>query len=95
MLRGVTEVLLNALEARTGVRDWFPGLSIDDHMPAGYLEVSRRALDPKYESIVPGRSLLPRIAADAVDGARQRLEGAVKNVEGTVKRWLGNSHAAN
>jgi hypothetical protein len=92
IVRAVTEVLLNALEARTSVRDWFPGLSLDDHMPAAYMEVSRRALDAKFESIVPRRSILPRLAADAVDGAKQRFEGAVKNVEGTVKRWFGNGH---
>jgi Lipase (class 3) len=94
IVRAVSEVLLNALEARTSVRDWFPGLSIDDHMPASYLEVSRRALDPRFESVVPRRTLLPRLAADAVDSARQRLGGAVKNVEGTVRRLLGNGHAS-
>jgi hypothetical protein len=93
IVRAVSEVLLNALEARTSVRERFPGLSLDDHMPANYLEVSRRALDPRFESVVPRRAFLPRLAGEAVDSARQRLEGAVKNVEGRVKRLLGNGQA--
>lgn len=94
LVRAVSEVLVNAIELRTTARDRFPGLSLDEHMPANYLEVSRRALEPRFESVVPRRPLLPRLAAEAVGGARVRLEGAVKNVEGTVKRWLGNGHAS-
>jgi hypothetical protein len=94
LIRAVSEVVVNALELRTTSRDRLPGPCLDEHMPVHYLEVSRAALDPKYESVAPRRPLLPRLAAEAVGGARVRLEGAVKNVEGTVKRWLGNGHPA-
>jgi hypothetical protein len=30
-----------------------------------------------------------------VNGARQRFAGAVKNVEGTVERWLKSGYTAN
>ncbi|HEX6242282.1 MAG TPA: lipase family protein [Polyangiales bacterium] len=94
LLRAVSEVVVNAIEVRTTTRDRIPGLSLDEHMPANYVEVSRSALESKLESVAPRRPLLPRLAAEAASGARVRLEGAVKNVEGTVKRWLGNGHAS-
>ncbi|HEY6880707.1 MAG TPA: lipase family protein [Polyangiales bacterium] len=64
-LLAVASVAANAVEARTSSRDVLPGPSIDDHSPAGYLEVSRYSLNPKASALTPDPSFLVK-AADFV-----------------------------
>jgi hypothetical protein len=58
----VFDVLLNAVELRFIPRPLLLGYSIDDHMPSGYVDVSRYSLDPR--SVAPSSAYrwLPRLS---------------------------------
>jgi hypothetical protein len=49
----VFDALLNAVELRFMPRALLIGYSIDDHMPAGYLDVSRYSVDPRSVAVAP------------------------------------------
>jgi hypothetical protein len=64
-LLALASVAVNAVETRTSPRDLIPGPSLDDHSPAGYLEVSRYSLNPKSAVLTADPSFLAK-AADYV-----------------------------
>ncbi len=55
----VFDVMLNAVELRFIPRTLLLGYSIDDHMPAGYVDVSRYAIDPR--SVAPSSAFRWRV----------------------------------
>jgi hypothetical protein len=58
----VFDALLNAVELRFIPRPLLLGYSIDDHMPAGYLDVSRYSLDPRSVAASSAFRWIPRLA---------------------------------
>jgi hypothetical protein len=75
-------VAANAIEVRLSPRDALPGPSIDDHMPPGYLEVSRYTLNPKTH-VLQEKTVLDR-ASEAVERLRARLPNGVQSVLGLL-----------
>jgi hypothetical protein len=55
----LVEVAINAVEARLTPSKALHGLSIDDHMPSNYVDVSRYTIDPNTGYVVAGRNWAP------------------------------------
>lgn len=71
---GAIAVLLNAVETRISPVDFIPGYSMDDHMPLHYIELCRRAIDPK--AAVTATGLVAKVQATSaavIEGLQRRL----------------------
>jgi hypothetical protein len=85
LTEAVLEVAFNALELRLRPNSRIGGYSIDDHMPANYLEVSRYTVNPESVAAAPPRrSWIPPLAEAALEG----VEAARASVQQAVTRFL-------
>jgi hypothetical protein len=67
-------VLVGAVESRLVPAGHLGGYSIDDHMPANYLDVSRYTVDPRSIAAAPAKSFA-RSAKEAVDSLEKAVSG--------------------
>jgi len=70
------EVAINAVETRLTPSKALHGLSIDDHMPSNYVDVSRYTIDPNTGCVVAGRNCAPPWFPQDIGGALRNCLGS-------------------